>query len=466
MVQGLPLLGQGLSRLDFALPRFQGGLLPGDGLVQPGLPVRQLLPPGLQLFQLPALLLPGLDLIAQGGEGRLPVFGLAGFPQQPLPLGLGGVQLLQLLFPLAQLTGPGLAGGFLVRLGLTAGLDLPVQGGQRRPLLGQLFILGQYPLQGAQGLPGFLPPGGLGLLGFQRLLGLVQPGLELLLVLDGLVQLVPGFPGSLRLAQQGGSLAQVLVQPVQLRLLAGLLGGVLADQLLHQFHRVLEGQTALLGLFQAGAEGVVGGTVHPGDVLPDAVPGLVALFLEPGGLVLYLVLEHHVVPGLKDFPENFLAAPGVGQQQFQEVPLGDHGDLGELAAVQADDPGDFPGDLPGFGDQPPVGQGQLGVGLLKDGAAAPQGGPLVLGVPADGVGLAAVGEHQLDKGGGVGPGVLGPEHGGVPVVAAGLPVEGVGDGVKQGGFAGAGVPGDQIQALGAQPVQLHCHLAGIGAKGR
>ena len=214
-----------------------------------------------------------------------------------------------------------------------------------------------------------------------------------------------------------------------------------------------------------GAEGVLRKADDAGDVLPDAGPGCFTGLLQGGRPLLYPVLKRHIESGLEDLPENLLPAFGVCQQQLEEIPLGDHGDLGKLAAVQSDDSVDLPGNFPALGDQTAVGQAKLGVRFLYHTSRAPLGRAFVLGISADGIGFAAVREGQFHKGGSVRLGVLGAEHGRVPVAAAGFPVEGVCNGVEQGGFTGSRVAGDQVKPLSAQLLQVYRHLTGVWPKG-
>ena len=86
---------------------------------------------------------------------------------------------------------------------------------------------------------------------------------------------------------------------------------------------------------------------------------------------------------------------GVGLEQTAKFSLGQHGDLGKLLPRDPQDGLDLGVDLSGFGDQPAVGQGQLGLGLLQDQLIAPLGGALVLRVTPDGVLLPSVLKHQL-----------------------------------------------------------------------
>ena len=120
-----------------------------------------------------------------------------------------------------------------------------------------------------------------------------------------------------------------------------------------------------------------------------------------------------------------------------------------------------------FGDDGAVGHGEDSVGLYRRGlvgAGLAQGRALVFGIPADGVLLAAVGEGQLHIGGIGGLDVFGAEHVGLSAVAAGLAIEGEGDGVENGGLACAGVAGDQVQAPGAESFKIQLLDPGVGAE--
>ena len=59
--------------------------------------------------------------------------------------------------------------------------------------------------------------------------------------------------------------------------------------------------------------------------------------LQLAGLSLEPFLKNHVVPGLENLPKNLLSGFGVRQEELEKVSLGNHGDLGELFSVQADD---------------------------------------------------------------------------------------------------------------------------------
>ena len=161
--------------------------------------------------------------------------------------------------------------------------------------------------------------------------------------------------------------------------------------------------------------------------------------------------------------EPFLRA---GLEQAAELALGQHGDLGKLLPGDAQDRLNFPVDLFELSDPAAVREGQLRLGLLPDDFFPALGGALVLRVPAHGVLLPGVCKDQLHLRRSLRGGVFGAEHVRGPAVAAGLPEEGVGDGVKDRRLARAGVSGDEIEALGAQPVQGQDSLTGVGAEGR
>ena len=107
-----------------------------------------------------------------------------------------------------------------------------------------------------------------------------------------------------------------------------------------------------------------------------------------------------------------------------------------------------------------------GVRFLGGKTLAPGLGAEIFRVPPHGVPLAVHLKFQLHKGGCFGVGVFTAEHGPLSHAAAGVVVEGVGDGVKEGGLACPGVPRDEVQATPAQLLQRESGLGGIGPKGR
>ena len=71
---------------------------------------------------------------------------------------------------------------------------------------------------------------------------------------------------------------------------------------------------------------------------------------------------------------------------------------------------------------------------------------------------------QGDKGFGVGRGKITAQAAFSPRLAAALPEQGIDDGVKQGGFARAGVPCNQKKP-GFEGTEIHLRPPGIGAEG-
>ena len=282
----------------------------------------------------------------------------------------------------------------------------------------------------------------------------------------GRLQLLLGLLGFLCLSQQGRGLFQLFLQAVQYLLLLLLGLTVLGNQLTDELHSLRERQPTLLSLLKGRLTQVVLVTDHSPNVLLYTGPGSLAVPLKLSRFVLHPLLKHHIVPGLEDLPKNFLTAFGICQQQLHKISLCDHGDLGKLASVQANDIHDLPVDLPGFDNHTAIGKDQLCLGLLRSGPSAPFGGTFILRIAAHSVGLASVGENQFHLGRGVRLGVLGAEHGWIPVLTAGLSIERVGNGIKNRSLSRAGIPSNQVKPLLSQLLQVHNHFSGIGAKGR
>ena len=136
-----------------------------------------------------------------------------------------------------------------------------------------------------------------------------------------------------------------------------------------------------------------------------------------------------------------------------------------MIAVQPQNVPDGVVDLLEPGDGRSGGRQQGGLGALLGGSRAVELGPLILGHPAHGVALAPAFKFQLHKGGCFRRGIFGAEHAGAALAAAGLAVQGEGDGVEQGGFSRPGVAGDEVQSAFPQLVQGQRHLPGVGAEG-
>ena len=261
-------------------------------------------------------------------------------------------------------------GGLFLPLGLPPGLFRRQRFQFRRQtaaclLLGlQCLIPGQLGLQCRQLLLQSRPAGRLRFPLLQSGPGRFHPLLLLRLPDPGRFQVCPGLGRFLGLGQPGSGLMDGAVQLLQLRraLVLGRLIGF--QQRRNEGHGLLQRQRPLDRLFQPGRQRVLLPVQDAANVLLYAGPGSGTGLLQPDGLAFQLVLKHHKIPGLKNLPENILAALGIGQQQFEEIPLGNHGDLGKLAPVQSQDGDEFSGDLPAAGDHPPVGQMEFRVSSL------------------------------------------------------------------------------------------------------
>ena len=278
---------------------------------------------------------------------------------------------------------------------------------------------------------------------------------------QGSLGLLPG----LRFAEKGDGLLQRRFCGCQLCLQPLLLLQILGEQGLQQGIRLPDGELPFLRPEKLLRVGSVRTPLDAADVLPDASHGFLPLGANGGGGTAQLVLQDNIQVRVENAPENLLPVPGVRQQQLQEIPLGDHGYLGELLPVKAQDLPNRRVYLPGLGEDTAVRAGQAGIGCLLCHALPPVLGAYILRVPGDGIRLPGISEVELHKGGRLGVGIFGAEHGRFPVVAACLPKQGEADGIKQGGFPRAGVPGDEVQTAVSQLLKIQLHLLGIGAKG-
>ena len=169
---------------------------------------------------------------------------------------------------------------------------------------------------------------------------------------------------------------------------------------------------------------------------------------------------------MEDFPEDLTSLLGLCQQEIQKFPLGDHGHPGELGPVQTHDATNSGSHILGPRHRrTAIGKGQLSIRLLLHQLAPPLGRTKVFGIPSDGVGLPPTLEGQLHKGGGRRVGIGAAEHGGLPIGPAGLPIQSKGHTVKNAGFPGTCVTGDQVQAPLAQPGEVDDGLFTIGTEG-
>ncbi len=175
------------------------------------------------------------------------------------------------------------------------------------------------------------------------------------------------------------------------------------------------------------------------------------------------VLYPAVNAGVEDAAENFGPFGAVGEQQLEELALGDHGGLPELLAVDAEQAGDFCGHRARARADRAVRAGQRGVGALRRHPAF-LFRAAVARVPPDRVEPARMGEGQLHKGLGVRRGEIAAQGLRRAGGAAGLAVKGEGNRVENRGLARPGVAANQKKAGAAELFQRHLRAAGIGAE--
>ena len=174
---------------------------------------------------------------------------------------------------------------------------------------------------------------------------------------------------------------------------------ILLDQRLQKDEGLPHGQGLVLGLFQLRRKHILPIANRAAQVLADALSRVLACLVQSPGGAFQPVLEGLIIAGLKDLPKDSLPLPRIGQQELQKVPLGDHGDLGKLAPVHAQDLPHGGGDLPLLRHDPSVGVMELRIGLLGGGAVAPFGGTRILRIAFHRVLLVPVGKGQHHKGG-------------------------------------------------------------------
>ena len=212
---------------------------------------------------------------------------------------------------------------------------------------------------------------------------------------------------------------------------------------------------------------VIGGVLDAGEQAVQLCILSGALLAESSAFGLQALLQAGVALGAEQLAEDAAALLGGGVEQPGELPLCDHGDLAELAVIQPDDLHDGGGHILGSGHRRAgVGKGEDGIRFLGGEALAAHLGTGVFRVAAHGIALAAHLKFQLHKGGRSGVGILAAQHGTLAHTAAGMVVQGVCNGIEQGGLACAGVAGDKVQTAFSQFFQFQHGLARIGAKGR
>ena len=233
------------------------------------------------------------------------------------------------------------------------------------------------------------------------------------------------------------------------------------DERAHRVHRFAEGQGAAAHKLGPRGERILRLAEQPGKEAFHLVLLRVAPGSQGGGLLAQPVLQREIRPCAEHFAEDLLAALRAGREQLEKIALGDHRDLREARAVQAGDLRHARRDLLRLCEDGAVRQGKERVRVLHHRAAAAPGRALVFRAAAHRVRPAGAGERELHPGGRLRRGVLRAEHGGIARVAARLAVERVGDGVENGRLAGAGVPADEVQPLGAQIGKRDLRPAGV-----
>ena len=388
------------------------------------------------------------------------------FPQQRFPLCSRGLQCLPFGLQLLCLPGIGiqrlivLLQGLLFRFQLKLGIS-PFE----KSLLSGVIFRKQC-LQGGR-LCG--ESVGLGLSGH----GLVKSGVQGFLFFRCLLQLCPGLLQRLLRFLQFFRPTEIRVQYAEFRVqaaepVAALFETlrVFPDKPVKQLHHLFRRELSRMGFSDVLGMQIAVGASHAADILPDAPPFVFAFTGKLPDVVLQSFLKDLIVAGMEDLAENRLAVFRLCQQQAQEVSLGDHGDLGKLVPVDAENILDGRGHFPLLCHASAVGADELGFRCLFRCAGSAAFCLLVLRLSRHGILLPRVGEGQCHEGRPVRVGVLGPQHGGLAVVPAGLSVQGEGDRVENGRLPRAGIAGDQVQSALPQLLKVDGLLPRIGAEGR
>ena len=157
-------------------------------------------------------------------------------------------------------------------------------------------------------------------------------------------------------------------------------------------------------------------------------------------------------------------------QKFQEISLGDHGNLGKLNRIQADDLLDLLIRLPLFAlKDAPIRQDQFNLGrfLHISGRAvriAPFSQPDIFRIPADRIFLSLIGECVFHISTHIFRSILAAHHIPVPRSAAGLVIQRISNGIKYGRLPGSRIPGYQEQPL-LHSLKIYRRHFCIGAEG-
>ena len=209
-----------------------------------------------------------------------------------------------------------------------------------------------------------------------------------------------------------------------------------------------------------------------GGKFPETVlPILRKLLLQVSRRFPEFRLNPAIDPGIENFPENLFSFLGRGQEKPQKIALGNHGDLKELAGIQAYDLGDLFIRLRNLSfKNTAVGKGQLharalpGQGIDAVLVFSPAF-PLVGRISPYRVAVFSGQKRKFHIGRRLIGGILAPHHLAVPLSAAGLVKKTERNGVKKRGLSRSGVPGDEKNAA-SDGFKIHDLRPAVGTEGR
>ena len=202
----------------------------------------------------------------------------------------------------------------------------------------------------------------------------------------------------------------------------------------------------------------------------DQLPAVLQRYGHPVVFLFQPRLHLTIDARIEDFGKNLLPLPGGSVQQAQIIALRDHGDLGKLAVIHADQLLQLLVDLPDAARIfRPVRKDQAGLrrhlhrGIFAVFVFSPAQ-TQIGGAASYLIALPLLGKNERHEGLPLIRRVLASHHASVPLPAAALPEQCEGDGVKNGGFSRAGISGDQENPV-VCPFKVHRRLSRIGAEG-
>ena len=135
------------------------------------------------------------------------------------------------------------------------------------------------------------------------------------------------------------------------------------------------------------------------------------------------ILHPEIFVCIENLPEDLPALIGVGVEQPQKVPLGNHNDLGKLIPVYAQQRFHRRCHLPDAGHNPAVREAHFRfAGHFHPFGRIPLARALIVRTPADAVGLSPEQEFQFHKGLRIRSGKVASHGGDFPAFPAGLPI--------------------------------------------